>query len=66
MFPFDVDFILDILLPSTDKGVAVQFAIIIVLFGLALWKFWRNPDARLLTVGIGLVGLGLMGFRALH
>ena len=66
MFPSDVGFILDILLPSTDKGVVIQFSVVVLLFGLALWRFWRNPEARLLTVGIGLVALGFMGLRALH
>ena len=66
MFPSDVDFILDILLPSTDKGVVFQFSVVVLLFGLTLWRFWRNPEARFLTVGMGLVSLGFMGLRALH
>ena len=66
MFSSAVDLILDILLPSTDMGVAIQTLAAVVVFGLALWKFWRNPDARLLTIGVGLVLFGFMGFRALH
>lgn len=66
MFSFSMDFIVDILLPSTDAGVAIQLVVFIGLLALMLWRFWRNPDARLLTFGLGLVVLGLMGFRALH
>jgi hypothetical protein len=61
-----VDLILDILLPSTDQGVVMQLVVVVVLFGFALWKFWRNLEARLLTTGLGLVVLALMGLRALH
>jgi len=66
VFSSVVDLILDIVLPSTDLGVAVQTLAAFVIFGVALWKFWRSPDARLLTIGFGLVVFGLMGFRALH
>jgi len=61
-----MDFIVDILLPSTDAGVAIQLVGFIGLLVLMLWRFWSNPEARLLTFGLGLVVLGLMGFRALH
>jgi hypothetical protein len=66
MFLSAVDLILDILIPSTDKGVGIQFVVVSGFIGLALWRFWRKPEIRLLTIGSGLVLLGLMGFRALH
>ena len=66
MFLSAVDLILDILIPSTDMGVAIQFVVVSGFIGLALWKFWRKPEIRLITIGSGLVLLGLMGFRALH
>lgn len=66
MFLSAVDLILDILIPSTDMGVGIQFVVVSGFIGLALWKFWRKPEIRLITIGSGLVLLGLMGFRALH
>ena len=61
-----VDLILDILIPSTDMGVAIQLVVVSGFIGLTLWKVWRKPEIRLITIGSGLVLLGLMGFRALH
>jgi len=66
MFLSAVDLILDILIPSTDMGVGIQLVVVSGFIGLALWKFWRKPEIRLITIGSGLVLLGLMGFRALH
>jgi len=66
VFPIIVDVILDLLLPATDAGVFVQFAVVGLILAAALWRFWSNPEVRLLVIGSGLVILGLMGFRALH
>jgi hypothetical protein len=66
MFLSAVDLILDILIPSTDMGVGIQFVVVSGFIGLALWRLWRKPEIRLLTIGSGLVLFGLMGFRALH
>jgi len=66
VFPWSMEVIVDILLPSTDGGVAIQLVTFTGLLVLALWRFWRNPEARLLMFGVGLVVVGLMGFRALH
>jgi hypothetical protein len=66
VFPNAVDVILDLLLPATDAGVAAQLAVVIVVVAIALWRFWSNPEIRLLVVGSGIVVLGLMGLRALH
>jgi len=66
MFLSAVDLILDILIPSTDMSVAIQFVVVSGFIGLALWRFWRKPEIRLIAIGSGLVLLGLMGFRALH
>ena len=66
MLPLSVDLVLDLLLPTTDAGVAVQLCLAIVVLAIALWRFWSNPEARLVVIGSGLVILGLMGFRALH
>ena len=66
MLPFFVDLVLDLLLPTTDAGVAVQFGLVLIVLAVALRRFWSIPEARLVVIGLGLVVLGLMGFRALH
>jgi hypothetical protein len=66
VFPNIVDVILDLLLPTTDAGVAAQLAVVFVVVAIALWRFWSNPEIRLLVIGSGIVVLGLMGLRALH
>jgi hypothetical protein len=66
VLPFFVDVVLDLLLPTTDAGVAVQFVAAGVVLAVVLWRFWSSPETRLVVIGSGLVILGLMGFRALH
>ena len=61
-----VDWLLDLILPSTDGGVLVQLVAVLLVFGLLLWRFRRDPEIRLVLIGSGLVILGLFGFRALH
>jgi len=58
--------VLDFLLPTTDAGVAAQFAVwaTVSLGGLIATR--RNKDLRLLTIGLSVLVLGLMGVRALH
>lgn len=58
--------IVDLLLPRTDAGVAIQGAIVIVAGGLGLYLTRDRPDGRLLVVGVLLVSLAFMGVRALH
>lgn len=61
-----MDLILDLLLPKTDTAVLIQLVVVLVALGIALWRFWSNPDLRLLVIGTGLLVLGLMGLRTLH
>lgn len=55
-----------LLFPGSDAGVASQVAVAGMLLALALWRSWRNPDARLLVIGISVVVFALMGLRAAH
>lgn len=57
---------LDFLLPSTDGGVALQFAIWLVLSTSALWFTRHNKDYRLLAVGLSTLAFGVMAVRAIH
>lgn len=61
-----MDPILDLLLPKTDTAVLIQLVVVLLALGIALWRFWSNPDLRLLVIGAGLLVLGLMGLRSLH
>lgn len=58
--------VVDLLLPRTDAGVAVQVGLVIVAGSLGLYLSRHRPDARLLVVGATLALLALMGVRALH
>lgn len=57
---------IDLLLPSTDSGVAIQIGIWILVAGAALYATRRRPDARLLVIGVAIAVLGLMAVRAVH
>ncbi len=56
----------DLLLPSTDAGVAAQFAVVAFAAGAALVALRRHPEWRILVVGMALVVLGAMAVRAIH
>jgi hypothetical protein len=58
--------VIDILLPRTDAGVAVQLIVAAVLFIAALVRFWRNRDARIFIVGLWVITFSFMGVRAIH
>ena len=57
---------LDLLLPSTDGGVAIQLAMWAAISAVALLTARRNKDLRLLVIGLSVLALGLMGIRAIH
>ena len=57
---------IDLLLPSTDAGVAVQMGVWILLAGAAIYLTKRYPDARLLVIGVAVAGIGVMAVRAVH
>jgi len=58
--------VIDLLLPATDAGVAIQFGVVMVvgLIGLLLTR--RHPDVRLLVVGLTTLLVALMAVRAVH
>ncbi|MEN8238222.1 MAG: hypothetical protein ABFR53_03360 [Actinomycetota bacterium] len=57
---------LNFLLPTTDAGVAAQFAIwaTVSLGGLIATR--TNKDLRLLVIGLSVLVLGIMGVRVIH
>ena len=57
---------IDFLLPTTDAGVAIQIGAWMLLVGIGIYATKRNPDARLLVIGVAVAGLGVMAVRAIH
>lgn len=57
---------IDVLLPSTDGGVAVQLVLLVVFTGVGAYLTRRNRDLRILVVGVAVLILGLMAVRAIH
>jgi cytochrome c biogenesis protein CcdA len=58
--------VLEILLPSTDAGVAAQFGLLLVVALTAGWFARHNKDILRLVVGLTLLLSGLMAVRAIH
>jgi hypothetical protein len=58
--------VIDLLLPATDAGVAVQFGVVIVVGLMGLLLARRHPDLRLLVVGLTILLVALMAVRAVH
>ena len=58
--------LVELVLPRTDAGVAVQF-VLVLMVGLGLVVWLRNrPDARLTVGGATFLLLMLMALRGLH
>lgn len=58
--------LLDLLLPTTDAGVLAQLIIFLATGTGLMWRFRKRPEARLMVVGLSLLGLGAMALRAVH
>jgi hypothetical protein len=58
--------VLDLLLPTTDAGVAAQLAVWAAASVGGLFVTRRNKDLRLLVIGLSVLALGLLGVRAIH
>jgi len=58
--------LIEILLPSTDAGVALQFGLLFAATAAGLWFARHNKDFRRLVFGLGLMLAGLMAVRAIH
>lgn len=55
-----------ILLPHTDAGAGMQVVIVIFLTLVVATMVRRERSLVMLSIGSGMVVLGLMGMRALH
>ena len=57
---------IDLLLPRTDAGVAVQAIVVTVLAVIALALTWRNRDLRLFAGGLAMITYVWMALRTVH
>lgn len=57
---------MELLLPRTDAGVAVQLAVAAVVFAVALFVVRRDRDVRLLVIGMAVMTAAWSGVRTLH
>ncbi|MEE8457934.1 MAG: hypothetical protein V3S28_07790 [Acidimicrobiia bacterium] len=57
---------IEVLLPSTDAGVALQFGLLLGATTTGLWFTRRDRDLRRLILGVGLLLAGVMAIRAIH
>lgn len=57
---------IDVLLPRTDGGVAIQLAVFLTTSFGTMLVVRRRREWLLLTVGITVLGLSLFGVRAVH
>lgn len=56
----------NLLLPTTDGGVLVQLIVVTIAFGATTWRLRRQPEWRLLAIGLWLTAYGAIGLRSLH
>lgn len=56
----------DIVWPRTDQGVIAQLVIVVLAVTVITFLVRRERSLVLVTVGAGLVLVGLMGVRGLH
>ncbi|MGI9601632.1 MAG: hypothetical protein ACR2QE_07100 [Acidimicrobiales bacterium] len=62
-----LDFILELALPRTDAGVAVQWAVMVPVWVIALVVTRRaDPDIRRFVLGLVLFNLAWFVVRTLH
>jgi hypothetical protein len=57
---------MDLLLPRTDPGVAIQFAIFVAAAFTGMVLVRRRREWLLLVIGLTVFGLSLFGVRAVH
>ena len=57
---------MEVILPSTDAGVAAQALAAGIVFGAALLATRRSPELRRFVTGVAVMTLALFGLRAMH
>ena len=60
------EFLADLFLPSTDRAVAIQLAVVIPLFATWIWFARHHKDHRLFATGVTVFTLSFFALRTLH
>ncbi len=58
--------LVDLLLPRTDTGVAVQAVVVISAGLIVLRMVWHRPEWRTFVLGAWMLALSILGVRAVH
>lgn len=58
--------LVELLLPRTDAGVAAQLVVVVAVSALLVWRVRRHPDLRFFVLSCSFFVLGLFMLRALH
>lgn len=56
----------DVLLPASDRTALIQVLVVFAATVSTAWLLRRERSLVLLSLGVGLVLLGLMAMRTLH
>ena len=62
------DVIMDLLLPPTDRAVAIQWLVMVPFWIIVILVAARraNPDIRTFVVGLAMVNLAWFAARTIH
>lgn len=61
-----MDFLLDLVLPSSDAWVIAEATIFGLAIAVAFWFARKRPEARIFVIGVAALGFSLMALRAVH
>ena len=61
-----MDFLLDLVLPSSDAWVIAEAAIFGLAIAVAFWFARKRQEARIFVIGVAALGFSLMALRAVH
>ncbi len=61
------DWLLDLLLPETDRAVAIQWIVMAVVWAVVIAVTWRRDrDIRHFVWGLAMLNLGWFAARTVH
>lgn len=61
------DLLLDLLLPKTDRIVAIQWVVCTIVWVSAIWLVRKQDrDIRHFVIGLAVANLAWFAFRAVH
>ncbi len=62
-----IDFVVDLLLPKTDRLVVIEFVVMGVVWAVLVpWSFRWRGEYRTFVIGLAVLNLAWFGARAIH